>query len=65
MLVELKEQVPVYRTRGAKPFRYEEVWQTHADYDQMVLENWQRGSGKQGLAGVLGALQNMQEMLGT
>ena len=39
------------------------MWQCHADYDQVVKENWQKGSGRQRLGGVLQALSAMQSTL--
>jgi hypothetical protein len=61
--VEFREHMVEGRGRGTKPFRYENVWQTHADYDQLVLDNWQKGSGANGLAGVTQALNDMQSSL--
>lgn len=40
VMVDLRECVADERTRGAKQFRYEDVWQTHADYDQLVMDRW-------------------------
>jgi hypothetical protein len=51
------------RGRGMKPFRYENVWQTHANYDQLVLANWQKGWDANGLAGVAQALNALQSSL--
>lgn len=51
------------RSRGVKQFRYEDMWQCHADYDQLVLESWKKGSGQQGLGGILKALNHMQSSL--
>ena len=63
MLVQLREHVVTGGRQGAKQFRYEDVWQTHADYDSIVMTNWQKGAGQQGLAGILGALNEMQSSL--
>lgn len=32
----------VAKIRGSKQFCYENVWQTHCDYDDMVCEVWKR-----------------------
>jgi hypothetical protein len=61
--VEFREHMVEGRGRGTKPFRYENVWQTHADYDQLVLANWQKGSGANGLVGVAQALNALQSSL--
>src|SRR5437016_4399887 len=39
------------------------MWQTHVDYDSVVLQNWSRGSGQQGLQGVTDALHLLQGKL--
>ncbi|KAE8779653.1 hypothetical protein D1007_47222 [Hordeum vulgare] len=39
VMVSVKEEADL-RSRGARPFRYEDAWQTHADYDQLVLDSW-------------------------
>jgi hypothetical protein len=49
--------------RRARQFRYENVWQTHIEYDKLVNDNWLHGSGQQGLHGVLSALHTLQEKL--
>jgi hypothetical protein len=59
--VELRELMTDERSSGRRQFRYENVWQTHADYDQLVLDSWQKGSGADGLNGIVQALQ----LLGT
>jgi hypothetical protein len=50
--------------RPARSFKYENVWQTHADYDHVVADLWRgevdSGSGVQGLTRTL---QGMQEGL--
>ena len=33
----------------SKLFRYEHLWQTHVDYDKLVLDSWQKGVGREGL----------------
>jgi hypothetical protein len=63
LLIEFREQATEGRARGGRQFRYENVWQTHADYDQLVLDAWQKGAGQEGLQGVMHALDNMQASL--
>jgi hypothetical protein len=63
VLVELRERLSEQRTSGAKLFRYENVWQTHADYDKLVKDSWEKGAGQRGLVGVVDALQNLQAKL--
>ena len=56
------------RSRTKKQFRYENVWQTHVDYDHLVQETWrgiQRGPGLQGISVALGALQQTLELWGS
>jgi hypothetical protein len=38
--VVFREHVVEERGRGTKQFRYEDVWQTHVDYDKLVLDKW-------------------------
>ncbi|KAM0866346.1 hypothetical protein ACQ4PT_042693 [Festuca glaucescens] len=61
--VNLREHMVEDRGRGARQFRYENVWQTHVDYDQLVLSSWQKGAGTDGLGGVIQALNTMQTNL--
>ena len=45
--------------RRVKQFRYENIWQTHSDYEEIVTETWRkqaRTSGLQGIVESLGAL---------
>jgi hypothetical protein len=44
-------------------FRYENVWQTHIDYDRLVVDNWSKGAGSRGLSGIVDALQTLQGKL--
>jgi hypothetical protein len=36
---------------GNQTFRYENVWQTHGDYDKVVRDLWQKAEKGVGLAG--------------
>jgi hypothetical protein len=58
VLAELRERLS-NGTRGARQFRYENVWQTHLDYDEIFLQHWSRGSDQQGLLGITDALQRL------
>ena len=63
MIAEIKE-VLSDRPRAKKQFRYENVWQTHTDYDRLVEETWRgipRTPGLQGIASALGTLQTTLE----
>ena len=51
--------------RGSRPFRYENVRQTHCDYDSLVQEIWQSESGREGLEGVVHALTAIQSGFGS
>ena len=65
VLAELKVEQARAWPRAAKSFRYENVWQTHGDYDQLIKDAWQRGSGQEGLEGVVSALTSIQHHLST
>lgn len=65
VMVDLRQNLADAGARAAKQFRYEDVWQTHAEYDELVLQEWQKGAGQQGLAGVVSALGAMQQVLST
>ena len=45
VLLDFCENLVDGRAPANKQFRYEDAWQTHADYDRLVLEKWQSGSG--------------------
>ncbi|KAM0859687.1 hypothetical protein ACQ4PT_047052 [Festuca glaucescens] len=63
VLSEVRVDVGDTRPRGPIQFRYEDVWQTHADYDDLVLAKWKKGAGRDGLSGVVQALNDMQASL--
>jgi hypothetical protein len=65
LLVELRSGMADRNGRSGKQFRYENVWQTHPDYDRLVLDSWRRGAGADGLGGVVQALSTMQNKLST
>lgn len=65
VFVDLWERLNSEASRGPKLFRYEDVWQTHVDYDRLVFESWRKGAGSQGLDGITRALSAMQSSLAT
>jgi hypothetical protein len=57
---ELKKHIN-HRPMGRRAFKYENVWQTHGDYDKVVTDLWQkaeRGVGLEGFARTLSSLQS-------
>ena len=57
-----------YGPRAKRQFRYENVWQTHPDYDRLVCDTWrgiQHTPGLQGIASALGSLQSILEPWGS
>ena len=65
VLVELRHDHPNRWPATQRPFRYENVWQTHADYDKLVMDSWKFGAGQEGLTGVVEALNSVQSQLGS
>ncbi|KAK1661182.1 hypothetical protein QYE76_049341 [Lolium multiflorum] len=64
---ELKKHVS-HRPLGMRAFKYENVWQTHGDYDKVVVDLWQkalRGVGLEGFAKTLSSMQNGLSSWGT
>jgi hypothetical protein len=67
ILTELKKH-NTHRPLGRKAFKYENVWQTHGDYDKVVVDLWQkaeRGVGLEGFAKTLSSLQSGLSSWGT
>ena len=64
IVIKLREINNHTHNKGVKQFRYENVWQSHADYDDLVNESWQRLNQGQGLAGIACTLSKMQGELG-
>ncbi|KAE8804979.1 hypothetical protein D1007_19000 [Hordeum vulgare] len=62
VMVRIKENADQITGR-ARTFRYEDVWQTHADYDQLILDKWRCGQGGQRLQNVTNALSALQQDL--
>ena len=56
VFTELKMSLTNLRPRANRAFRYENVWQSHSDYDNVVEKLWKKGSGQGGLQGVVEAL---------
>jgi hypothetical protein len=49
--------------RGPKQFRYENVWQTHIDYEKLIAESWRKNQNAHGLQGVVESLISLQNDL--
>lgn len=52
-----------FRSRPPKQFRYENVWQTHVDYDRMVIKTWRSRRRSPGLQGLADSLKHLQGVL--
>jgi hypothetical protein len=63
VLAELREKLVLGCRRGPKQFRYENVWQTHIDYDKLVLDSWQKNQHAHGLQGIVDSLNSLQTEL--
>ena len=48
---------------GSKPFRYENIWQSHSDYEQLVTETWRAQVKQPGLLGIMNSLEALQQKL--
>jgi hypothetical protein len=57
-----RQSVSVNHNRD-RCFRYENVWQSHTEYDETVQRLWQENSVEGGLSGVVSTLNNMQKGL--
>jgi hypothetical protein len=65
VMVEIKDRLVLQHGRGVRPFRYENVWQTHPDYDAFVFEKWQQNRNGFGLPGIVDTLSKLQSELGS
>lgn len=65
VLAELKATMATGWSRAQRTFRYENVWQSHPDYDDMVRRLWRTGAGQGGLQGPVDALSELQNDLGS
>lgn len=65
VLAELRTTEPSRWPASRRPFRYENVWQSHSQYDQLVMNAWQIGASQNGLEGVMAALTSVQKTLGS
>ena len=52
------------RSQHTRQFRYEKVWQTHRDYDQLVSETWCGHARAPGLQGISDSLDILRRTLG-
>lgn len=67
VLLEFRVQRDDHGRRGARLFRYENVWQTHSDYEKVVSDCWrgqQRTPDLQGISESLTAMQRRLEPWG-
>ncbi|XP_073355332.1 uncharacterized protein [Aegilops tauschii subsp. strangulata] len=64
LLAECRATAAMGWSRATQSFRYENVWQSHADYDEKVRKMWQSGAGQGGLQGIVDALSMVQSELG-
>ncbi|KAE8791022.1 hypothetical protein D1007_34454 [Hordeum vulgare] len=64
VLADLKDSESC-SSQAPRQFRYDNVWQSHPYYDDMVGRIWHSGSGHQGLGGLLDALTIVQTHLGS
>lgn len=62
VVAEIKENMP-NNSRAQKQFRYENVWASHADYDQLVTRTWQQASRGPGLQGIADSLELLKRTL--
>lgn len=65
VLAELRSTMMAGWSCAQRLFRYENVWQTHADCDGKVRAMWQSGARQRGLHGVVDALAKAQAQLGS
>ncbi|KAE8781172.1 hypothetical protein D1007_45617 [Hordeum vulgare] len=63
-LAELRSSMGNAWPRTQRSFRYENVWQSHSQCDQLVRNLWRTGAGQGGLQGVVDALTIGQKDLG-
>jgi hypothetical protein len=67
VVTEMSKYVKQRLSKG-RSFKYENVWQTHADYDRIVNDLWgktEKGTGLSGFANSLSSLQTGLESWGT
>lgn len=67
VIVEFRNHAFSQRPIGAKQFRYENVWESHQDYEPLIAQTWReqtRNPGLQGIMDSLGALQHQLEPWG-
>ena len=63
VLTDVRQQPPNSNSHTSKPFRYENIWQYHNDYDQLVTETWRAQARQPGLHGVMNSLEALQRKL--
>jgi hypothetical protein len=60
VLATLQKQVMRKSHGGHHSFRYENVWQTHHEYDKVISDMWSASSRVQGQQGLADSLKQMQ-----
>lgn len=63
IIVELQEHVHAHGVCRPNQFWYENVWQTHLEYEQLVTKTWQQQHHSPGLQGILDSLGALQSTL--
>ena len=64
VLTDFRHQAPSNGSHTSKPFRYENIWQSHADYDNLVADVWRHHCRGAGLASIADTLSTLQGELG-
>jgi hypothetical protein len=62
LAIEMKKYKQQRFTKG-RNFKYENVWQTHADYDKVVNDLWMKAEKGTGLSGFANSLSSVQSGL--
>ena len=63
LLVRMLEMAPQLPGMGDRPFRYEEAWTRHEQYEAMIAEAW--GAASTGEEGVTAIWQKLSKMTGS
>ena len=63
VLTDFRHQAPSNGSHTSKPFRYENIWQSHNDYDKLVTETWRAQTSQPGLGGIMNSLTALQRSL--
>lgn len=63
VMVDIREKA-INSGHGKRQFRYENIWQSHVDYDNLVADVWRRHCRGAGLASIADTLSTLQGELG-